>query len=311
MKFTVDANHDGVLLRSYLKGTCAVSARLLIRLKQTDGGICVNGVPSTVRKILHTGDEVEIACGETPAGSLFAPEDTRVRILFEDGDVLAVSKPPFMPTHTSVRHYEGTLANALTGMFRERGEAFVFRPVNRLDRNTSGIVLLGKNQYSASLLCRAMKRHEISKTYYALTDGFLPEPSGRMDGWIRRRTEGIVIREICGQNDPGAEEVRLSYEVIVSSLAGADEPHSFVRLMPETGRTHQLRVQLASAGCPVTGDGLYGQDSVRIPRQALHAGVLKWKHPVTGETVVTEDPLPDDFRACCRALFPDFDFSKF
>ena len=300
MHFIVRETHDGVLLRSFLRGTCAVSSRMLTRLKQTPGGIRVNGVPVTVRCRLKTGDDVEIAEQDTVSQNLFPPEETPLRVLYEDENVLLVSKPPFMPTHPSRRHYSDTLANALSGLFDKRNEPFVFRPVNRLDRNTSGIVMLAKDQWTAGRLCRSMKEHNIRKTYLAVTDGIPSPSSGRMDGWIRRRTPGIVIRELCDEHAEGAESVRTAYEVLASGSG-----HALVRLFPETGRTHQLRVQLAGIGCPVTGDGLYGTDSEFLPRQALHAAAMDWVHPKTGETFRTEDPLPEDMADLCRKWFPD------
>lgn len=301
MTFLVDQAHDGVLLRSFLKGTCSVSSRMLTRLKQMPDGIRVNGLHSTVRTILKAGDVVEISSEDLIPQDVFPPEqaETPVRVLYEDDCLLLVSKPPFMPTHPSRRHYSETLGNAVSFLYSKSGRPFVFRPVNRLDRNTSGIVMLAKDQWTASVLCRMMKNHEIRKTYYALTDGVPDPPEGRMDGWIRRRTPGIVIRECCLESDDGAESVRTAYETVASGSG-----HALVRLMPETGRTHQLRVQLASLGCPVTGDGLYGADSSCIPRQALHAAVLEWTHPVTGKMMTVTDPLPEDMRTLCDTWFP-------
>lgn len=302
MLFTVTDRHDGVLLRSFLKGTCGVSSRLLTRLKQTEKGITVNGEPVTVRRILHTGDTVAIACGDRFAQDVFEPENVPVSVLYEDDAVLLVDKPPFMPTHPSNGHDGDTLANALAYRFRTRGEPFVFRPVNRLDRNTSGVLMIAKNQYAASVLGKAIKEHRIRKTYLSVVDGLLPATAGRMDGWIRRRTPGIVLREVCSRDAPGAESVHTVYETLAVC---PDENRSLVRLRPETGRTHQLRVQLASLGCPVTGDGLYGNDSDRIPRQALHALCLEWTHPVSGKRMKTVAPVPEDIRSLCRLWFPD------
>lgn len=303
MIFTVSESQEGVLLLSFLRGTCGVSGRFLTRLKQTENGITVNGEHVTVRKRLHAGDLVEIAEKDPASQDVFPPEPLPVRILYEDDTVLLVSKPPLMPTHPSRRHYTGTLGNALSHLFAERGQAFSFRPANRLDRNTSGIVLLAKDQWTACRLCEDMKAHRIRKTYFALTDGVPALSSGRMDGWIRRKTPGIVLRELCSEDAEGAESVRTSYDVLARGTG-----HALIRLRPETGRTHQLRVQLAGEGCPVTGDGLYGTDSPLISRQALHAGVLEWRHPSSGEWHRTEDPIPEDMASLCRLWFGGREF---
>ena len=231
-----------------------------------------------------------------------------VSVLYEDEHVLLVDKPPFMPTHPSNGHNGDTLANALAYRFAERGEPFVFRPVNRLDRNTSGVLMITKSQWAASTLGRALKEHRMRKTYLAVADGILADPEGRMDGWIRRRTPGIVFRELCAKDAPGAENVRTTYRTLATN---PKENRSLILLRPETGRTHQLRVQLAAEGCPITGDGLYGTDSEVIDRQALHALTLEWPHPVTGERVETTAPVPEDFAALCQKLFPDTDLSDF
>ncbi len=308
MQCTVTEKHNGVLLRSFLKGTCGISSRLLTRLKQTPDGILVNGEPVTVRRILHTGDVLTLADEDTLSQDVFRPEPLPVSVLFEDDHVLLVDKPPFMPTHPSNGHDGDTLANALAYRFAERNEPFVFRPVNRLDRNTSGVLMIAKSQWVASALGKAIKEHRMRKTYLAVADGILPLAEGRLDGFIRRKTSGIVLREPCSEDAPGAESVRTSYRTLV---ANKGENRSLILLFPETGRTHQLRVQLAAEGCPITGDGLYGTDSPAIPRQALHAFRLEWVHPVTGQTVVTTAPIPDDFSSLCRHLFPDSDLSAF
>lgn len=290
MKFIIDEKHDGVLLRSYLKGTCRVSTRFLTRLKAREDGILVNGERVTVRYRLAAGDILEIAESDELPQDFFNPERLDFRILYEDADILLVSKPPYMPTHPSNGHNGDTLANALAWHYREIGEAFVFRPVSRLDRNTSGIVTIAKNQYAASILCKAMKEHQFQKTYYAVTEGIPQNPDGVIEGFLHRRTPGIVIREICGQNAEGAEYAKTVYRVLDRT-----DTHALLELEPLTGRTHQIRVHLASIGCPIVGDGLYGKDSELIGRQALHAARLQLTHPITGHTMQIEDPAPDDF----------------
>ncbi len=289
MQFRVGQQHDGVLLRSYLKGTCGVSSRLLIQLKKRTDGIQVNGEHVTVRYLLHEGDLVEIREQDTDAQDAFTPVSLFVPIVYEDEDLLIVEKPPQMPTHPSAGHDGDTLANALTFLFQQRGEPFVFRPVSRLDRNTSGLLTLAKNQYSASALCSAMLRHEIKKTYLAITDG-CPEPSaGRIETGTRRAKEFFVLREVCPLDAPGALRTVTDYRVI--ERFGT---HSLLELRPLTGRTHQIRVQLSHLGCPVTGDDLYGTPSPFLHRHALHASCLELRHPRSGVPLTFRSPLPRD-----------------
>ena len=299
MRFVVDEKHDGVLLRSYLKGTLHVSSRMLTRLKNHPDGIKVNGEHVTVRYFLHTGDCVELEIRDETPQDNFRPEQLPFGILYEDAHLLIVDKPPRMPTHPSNGHDGDTLANALCYHYRELGVPFVFRPVSRLDRNTSGILTLAKDQYTASMLCEQMKRREMHKTYLAIVHGRLPEHEGRIETGIRRITPGIVLRETCDIDAEGAELAVTEYRVIKEN-----EAYSFVELHALTGRTHQLRVQLASLGCPIVGDGLYGTDEPCLERHALHATSLELTHPYTNERMNIVSPLPEDLNEYLRRVLP-------
>ena len=297
MHFVVDEKHDGVLLRSYLKGTLGVSSRLLARLKAHPQGILLNGEHVTVRRILTAGDVLEIAGQDEITQDNFAPEPLPFGILYEDEHLLIVNKPPRMPTHPSNGHDGDTLANALAYHYASLGKPFVFRPVSRLDRNTSGILTLAKDQYTASILCKAMKNHAFHKTYLAIIHGHLPQSEGRIETGIRRITPGIVLREVCDLSADGAERAVTDYRVLKEFAS-----HSFVELSPLTGRTHQLRVQLASLGCPIVGDGLYHTDDPTLNRHALHACRLEFPHPYREEPLRIECPLPDDLKAFLEKL---------
>lgn len=298
MEFLVDAAHDGVLLRSYLKGTCGVSSRLLIQLKQRENGITVNGQHATVRRRLCAGDRVEIAERDTVPQDAFTPSALPFTILYEDDALLIVDKPPGMPTHPSAGHDGDTLANALTWYFAQRGEPFVFRPVSRLDRDTSGILTLAKNQYAAAKLCTAMQEHRIRKTYLAFTDGLPPAEAGRIETGTRRREDFFVLREVCPVDAPGASLTVTDYHVL-ERFGG----QALLEVHPLTGRTHQIRVQLSHLGCPILGDDLYGAPSPFVGRQALHAARLELAHPLTGETLCFSSPLPPDLCALQEKLY--------
>lgn len=297
MDFVVEQKHDGVLLRSYLKGTCGVSARLLTQLKKRDDGILVNGQRVTVRYLLHAGDTVTIAEHDAVAQDAFPAVKLDFDILYEDDDLLVVDKPPFMPTHPSAGHDGDTLANGLTYLFAQRGEPFVFRPVSRLDRNTSGIITLAKNQYAAARLCKAMKEHQIHKTYLAITDGIPPCDSGRIETGTRRMREMYVMREVCDIEAEGAMLTVTDYRVLKTV-----DGHALLELHPLTGRTHQIRLHLAHIGCPITGDEIYGKGSDVIARHALHAASVELIHPVTEQALCFRSRLPDDIAALCQTL---------
>lgn len=297
MDFLVDEKHDGVLLRSYLKGTCGVSSRLLTQLKKRPDGILVNGEHVTVRRVLRVGDLVSITEQDAVSQDVFPPVSLDFEILYEDDDLLVIDKPPYMPTHPSAGHNGDTLANGLTWLFAQRGEPFVFRPVSRLDRNTSGIITLAKNQYAAARLCRAMKEHQIHKTYLAITDGLPPAESGRIETGTRRMQETIVLREVCAPDVPNALLTITDYRMLECT-----ETHAMLELRPVTGRTHQIRVHLAYLGCPITGDDLYGSASELIDRHALHATRVELIHPMNGQPLQFYSPLPNDLGSLWEEL---------
>lgn len=293
MDFLVDAEYDGRLLRDFLFRRLSLSRALTTDLKKR-GGILVNGVERTVRHLLATGDTVSLAIEDTESDldpSLTA-WDTPLNILYEDTHILAVNKPPYMPTHLSHGHRADTLANALKAEFDRRGERFVMRAVNRLDTDTSGIVLVAKNRYAADRFAKT--NLEYKKLYVALCLGEVPE-SGEIQGYIRRVEESIITRAVTtsGKESEFAH-TRFRRLRFVNGI-------SVVECEPITGRTHQLRVHLASIGHPIVGDDMYG-GGFAMPRQALHACHLSFVHPFTGEPVTLTAPLPQDMEDYLNSL---------
>lgn len=299
-------------LREYLYTELVLSRRIVTRLKKLPHGIKLNGEHVTVRAELHIGDRLELALedggeDENPnvVPSAEALERIRMRIIYEDGDIIAVNKPAAMPTHPSHGHFEDSLANALAEHYRINGEPFVFRAVNRLDRDTSGIVLVAKNQLAAKLLSEQLQRGEVRKAYIALLCGELePEMSAKGltsygDGYelitrFRRQRESIITREVAFDTD-GIENCTAHTRFRVLARSGG---MTEVLAEPVTGRTHQLRVHFAYLGHPIVGDELYGADDGThekpISRQALHAYRLSFSHPTTGEPLELIAPLSDD-----------------
>ena len=292
MKFVISEKDHGKDLRTYLQGI-GVSAALCARLKRTSGGILLGGVPVTVRATVSAGDVLELAIEEREPPMHVLPRDLPLEILYQSEDCIAVNKPADMPTHPSHGHFEDTLANALA--FHLSREDAPFRPrfINRLDRNTTGVVLVAAHALSASVLSRAMAQGEIRKTYLALVHGSLREPRVIESG-IRRRAESIIFREVC---PVGEGDLAITH---VEPLAGNGEL-TLVRLVPKTGRTHQLRVQLSSIGHPLLGDDLYGCAD-GFQRHALHAATLEFPLPRGVGNVRVHAPLPKDMRAVIATL---------
>lgn len=286
MRFAVGEAYDGALLRSFLKKEVGISTALLSRLKNHEQGILQNGKRVTVRAVLRQGDVIDLAVEDETPNEKVVPEATAVEVLFENSDLAVLNKPPFMATHPSSGHYTGTLANALVHRY---GGNFHARFINRLDRNTSGVVLVAKNALSAGALSGAMAAGNMQKTYFAVVEGELQSP-GRIDADIRRKPDSIMLRETCPKGE-GDASLTLFEPVF------ADREYTLLRLTPKTGRTHQLRVHLASIGHPILGDELYGKGSALISRQALHAARLCFPLPGSGEPKTVVAPFPGDLRA--------------
>ena len=296
MEIKIGQEYDGVLLRTFLKSTLGISTKMLSRLKNDEEGIVVNGKRVTVRYVLHVGDVLSLMDADREAGHVI-PADLPIEILYEDDDALLVNKPPDMPTHPSHGHLDDTLANALVYRYKARGIPFVFRPVSRLDRNTSGVVLVAKNKMASARLDAAIRDRKIDKTYLAILRGVNIPDEGTVETYICRTDMSIITRRVCDRGDSGAMYALTEYRVI-----DRKGDATLVRAHPRTGRTHQLRVHFAHLGAPMLGDDLYGVGSDLIGRQALHAYEVTFPHPKTDETVTVAAPLPEDFLCAMRAL---------
>ncbi len=319
MTLTITEAYDGRLLRSYLKLTLGLSSAVLAKLKNREDGILVNGRRVTVRYVLHTGDIVTLADRDTPetATERVIPVELPLDILYEDDYVIALHKPAGMPTHPSHGHLCDTLANALAYRYRTAEEPFVFRPLGRLDRNTSGVVIVGKTRAAAGCLSRFLQKGEVRKRYLAMVVGEMPAS----DEWQTvdaplYRPESAGIRravwtgEVSATDAPGSGVFRAltRYRVLA-----AGNGCSLVLCEPVTGRTHQLRVHLAHIGHPILGDEIYGTPSSVIGRHALHAVSLSFPLPFF-ETGITEagavehpvnQPAPDGRLLAWAALPAD------
>ena len=289
MRIAVNKEQDGKTVLQVLKKELLISSKMLTALKKLPDGILVDGEHVTVRRILREGEILTVATEDREENENLVPTEMPLDIVFEDDDIILLNKPPMMPTHPSHGHFSDTLANGVCFHMLKKGDKpFVFRSVNRLDRNTSGLVLIAKNCLAASKLYSAMQKGLIKKNYIALLDGTLPSQSGRIDTFIRRKGKSIITREVC-EELPDASRAVTDFEVLAS-----DGSVTAVKASPLTGRTHQLRLHFSHLGAPILGDDLYGSVSDEIDRHALHAASLSFPHPATGETVVFTAPIPDD-----------------
>lgn len=305
MDFLIDAAHHGKTVRSYIQHTLSISSRMLTVLKQTEMGIAVNGEHVTVRRVLCQGDVLSLAIDDTPerASHNVPPSDIPLDVIYEDAHIIVMNKPPHMPTHPSHNHHDDTLANALAFRYAKEGIPFVFRPMGRLDRNTSGIVLAAKDKVASGQLTSAIKAGEVHKTYLAIATGEMPVDgmTHTVDCGIRRQADSVIMRTTCPESTDPSEVSVTDYEVL-----DARDGLSLVRVRPRTGRTHQIRVHFAYIGHPLLGDELYGTQDARIDRHALHALSLEFPLPFSEVRMEQTAPLPADMRGLISQYFPRY-----
>lgn len=273
ISYTIPAEFDGVQAQVFLKSR-GISRRVLTALKRSGGLTCGGGTLRTVDAV-HAGEVITLRLdgGET---SVAANPELSADVVYEDEDVVVFNKPPFMPVHPSQRHHDDTLAN----LFAARYPGLPFRPINRLDRNTSGLCVCAKNQFAAAALSGS-----ISKVYYAITDG--TPPGNTVNAPIGRLGDSVIERCVTPDGKPAVTHFR--------KIAG--ERRALLRITLETGRTHQIRVHMSHIGFPLCGDDMYGGDCTAISRQALHCGEVEFTLPVSGERITVSAPLPEDMAA--------------
>lgn len=272
LTYEIKAEQTGTKIGNFLR-TAGYSRHVIIHLKKTENGILLNGEWAYVGQFLKEGDHLEIRIIESESSEQIVPAELPLDIVYEDEDLLIINKPADMPIHPSINNYDNTLANALMWYYQQKGETFVYRCINRLDRDTTGLLIVAKNMLSGGILSDMSKKREIQREYLAIAEGEVPQ-EGVIDAPIARKEESVIER--CVDFEKGDRAVthywRLDYR----------NGYSLVRLKLETGRTHQIRVHMKYIGYPLTGDYLYNPDYRILDHQALHSWKLAFRHPVTG-----------------------------
>ncbi len=286
MKYECKRADAGLMIKDVLKRRMNFSTRLIRKLKET-GGVELSGVESRLNVTVGTGDVIKVTFPEEKSD--FVPENIPLEIVFEDEDFIIINKQPGIVVHPTKGHPYGTLANALAWLMEDRKEYFKIRFVNRLDMDTSGLLIVAKNAFSQEALQQQMKEDITVKKYLAVVDGILDSEEGIIDVPIGVGDENEVGRIVTPDGYPSLTRFRF--------LGTAGRGRSLVELTLGTGRTHQIRVHMSYIGHPVTGDVLYGNASPDISRQALHAARLEFNHPIKKGRIVVEAPLPDDIKS--------------
>lgn len=274
-------------------------------LKQHPGSVRLNGEEALFYFPLKNGDLLEISLEEEHPSENIVPVDLPIHIIYEDEDLMVIDKPADMPVHPSIGNYENTLANAAAWYFHRQDIPFVFRCINRLDRDTTGLLILAKHMLSGAILSDQMKKRAIHRTYLAITEG-KTDPAGTIDSPIGRTDQSLILRQLDHENGDSActhylQKCWHPKTFYPETLPVPQDGLSLVQLQLETGRTHQIRVHMTSIGHPLIGDTLYNPETALINRQALHSYRLAFTHPVTGVSLEFTSPLPEDM----VEFFPD------
>lgn len=282
----INNNDNFSNLKELLKVYFYISDRLLLKLKQNNK-ILVNGKIANIHNSLNCGDLVEIIIDFEEDNSNIIPVKMDLNILYKDDALLIINKPAGIPVHPSMDHFTDSLSNGVRFYFDSIGLKKKIRPVNRLDRNTSGIVIFAKNEYIQECLVRQMKVGLFKKEYIAICEGKFEHEEGTINAPIGRKENSIIERCVRVDGDTAITE----YKVLKYNETNN---YSIVKCNLKTGRTHQIRVHMSYIGHPILGDTLYGNSSNLIQRQALHSYKVKFIHPIYREEATFSAKLPSD-----------------
>ena len=285
LEYAISKEEAGRTIKDFLQEK-RFSGQNIVELKKMKESILLNGVWEYMTCKVKEGDMLRIHIREEESSEKIPPIELPFPVVYEDEDIVVVNKPADMPIHPSLNNYENTLGNAAAYYFAKQDKAFIFRCINRLDRDTTGLTILAKHMVSAGILQSQMVERKISREYLAIVDGVIEEDTGTIDAPIGRKDGSTIERMVDFEN---GECAVTHYKVLEQK-----EKVAMVALKLETGRTHQIRVHMTYKGHPLLGDFLYNPEDNRMGRQALHAWHLTFTHPITGEEMTLEAPIPED-----------------
>ena len=272
-------------IEQFLRGK-GYSSQCIKELKKQWGSILINAEPQYMKVALQAGETLTVQIKEEISSEKIPPVELPLDIIYEDEDLLVINKPADMPIHPSLNNYENSLANALAWYFAKQDKPFVFRCINRLDRDTSGLTIVAKHMLSGGILSSMVAERAIHREYLAIVRGHISPENGTIDAPIGRKGDSIIERQIDYINGERA--------ITHYTMQEYKNGHSLLSIHLETGRTHQIRVHMKHIGFPLIGDYLYNPDREYMTRQALHSHRLQFTHPITGESMDFTAPLPED-----------------
>lgn len=299
--YRIPNSYEGHKISEFLRNQ-GISTKSIIRLKSDVENVLLNDEPGFINRILKKDDRLTLCVKELESSKKIPPVDLPLSIIYEDEDILIVNKPANMPIHPSMNNYENTLGNAVAYYYMKKGEPFLYRCINRLDRDTTGLTILAKHYLSCGILYDEMESREIKRTYYAIVENrtVFDAPyahrllqTGTIDLPLGRKPDSAIERMVDIKN---GNKAITHYRVLATN-----DGLSLLELQLDTGRTHQIRVHMQAIGHPLIGDFLYNPKDTHMKRQALHAGKLSFRHPITKEMLSFTAPVPQDM----QVFFPD------
>ncbi len=298
-RFTVGAEQENERLDKYLSSLLTECSRSYIQKLIKEGAVIVNEKPVKASSLLHMEDEVSVIVPQ-PVLPEIQPQAIPLDIIYEDDDLIVINKPKNMVVHPAAGHFDNTLVNAVMYHCGDHlsGINGVMRPgiVHRIDKDTTGLLVICKNDTCHNDIAMQLKEHSIQRTYHAIVTGVLKENAGTIDQPIGRHPNE---RKKMSINQKNGKPAITHYQVLERF-----SQYTYIQCNLETGRTHQIRVHMASLGHPLLGDELYGKKSNRFKTdgQALHAKTLGFIHPSTNEPVMFDSPLPEYFEQILTTL---------
>ncbi len=285
--YRINQADEGLTIEKYLKSQGYSSANITA-IKKMPQNVLVNGEWVHMNYRLAIDDTLTVNIQEDFSSEKIPPIKMDLDIIYEDEDIIVLNKPAGLSIHPSLNHYEDSLANGLAFYFESQDKPFIFRCANRLDKNTSGLTVIAKHLVSANILSTQVRDRLLSREYYAIVRGSLPQKEGTIDAPIGRVDDSIITRQV----DFISGQPAVTHYQVIDEKNG----HSLLSIHLETGRTHQIRVHMKYIGFPLIGDYLYNPDFEYMTRQALHSHKLSFKHPITGQLMEFEAPLPADMQ---------------
>ncbi|MFD2130078.1 RluA family pseudouridine synthase [Pseudogracilibacillus auburnensis] len=293
MEWKITKQYDGMMLRDYLFDVLHFSNRLVKKAKETESNILVNGERKTVRYIVKSGDILTIELKAEKISDSIIPENIPLQMVYEDDFFMIINKKANMPTIPSRLHQTGTIANGLRYYYEKNNIPSTVHIVTRLDKDTSGLVLIAKHQYSHSLFSNLQRKNELKRKYTAIVHGRLAKKQDMIDEPIGRNPHSIIERMVTSEGKKAVTR----YEVVKET-----KQFSVVEIELETGRTHQIRVHFSFIGHPLVGDDLYGGSKKIIGRQALHCSEISFVHPVLKKEMRFSSKLASDIAMIFTSL---------